>query len=47
MVIIELCVIVFAPVLIFVIIAQRIPRIEEKRSCKRRHARYKGKFAEE
>lgn len=44
MVFIELSVLVFAPVLVFVIVAQRI--LPDKKH-KRRRARYKGRFAEE
>ena len=42
--ILELCVVVFAPMLIFVIVAQRIPHQEQNQP---KRARFKGRFAED
>ena len=47
MIVLELCVVVIAPILIFVIVAQRIPQTEENNAKIHRRARYRGKFAEE
>ena len=43
---IEISLLVFTPVIVFVLIAQRIEK-EKQENKKRRHAKYKGSFAKE